>query len=91
MTKRASRNNRPLKLSFVDVKKEHDEPPDVVWRLQQAMYGTHDAAAAWGVDKNVEFSWVRVWCEQSDIFSTLWDTWGDSEALSEVEHAMSDH
>ena len=76
MTKRVSRNNRPLKLSFIDVKKAHlcsdvlrelyvepppeaNEPPDIVWRLQRAMYGTGDAAAAW--------------CEQSDI-ATLRDT-----------------
>ena len=64
MTKRVSRNNRPLKLSFIDVKKAHlcsdvlrelyvepppeaNDPPDIVWRLQRAMYGTRDAAAAW--------------------------------------------
>ena len=64
MTKRVSRHNRPLKLSFIDVKKAHlccevlrelyverlleaNEPPDIVWRLQRAMYGTRDAAATW--------------------------------------------
>ena len=61
---RVSRNNRALKLSFIDVKKAHlcsdvlrelcvepppeaNEPPDIVWWLQRAMYGTRDAAAAW--------------------------------------------
>ena len=70
MTKRVSRNNRPLKLSFIDVKKEHlcsevlrelyvepppeaNEPRNIVWRLQRAMYGTRDAAAAW------EQEWTR--------------------------------
>ena len=60
MTKRVSRNNRPLKLSFIDVEKAHlrsdvlrelyveppteaNEPPDIVWRLQRAMYSTRDA------------------------------------------------
>ena len=78
MTKRVSRNNRPLKLSFIDVKKAHlcsdvlrelyvgpppeaNEPPDIVWRLQRAMYGTRDAAAAW------EREWTKtlnsVWFE----------------------------
>ena len=64
MTKRVSRNNRPLRLSFIDEKKAHlcsdvlrelyvepppeaNEPPDIVWRLQRALYGTRDAAAAW--------------------------------------------
>ena len=64
MTKRVSRNNRPLKLSVIDVEKAHlcnevlreldvepppeaNEQPDIVWRLQRAMYGTRDAAAAW--------------------------------------------
>ena len=57
MTKRVSRNNRPLKLSFIHVKVAHlcsdvlrelyVEPPPIVWRLQRAMYGTRDAAAAW--------------------------------------------
>ena len=64
MTKRVSRNNRPSKLSFIDVEKAHlcsdvlrelyvepppeaNEPPDIVWRLHRAMYGTRDAAAAW--------------------------------------------
>ena len=56
MTKRVSRNNRPLKLSFIDVKMrelcvepppEANEPPGIVWRLQRAMYDTRDAEAAW--------------------------------------------
>ena len=64
MTKRVPRNNRPLELSFIDVKKAHlcsdvlrelyverppeaNAPPDIVWRLHRAMYGTRDAAAAW--------------------------------------------
>ena len=65
ITKRISRNNRPLKLSVIDVKKAHlcsevlrvlyveppleaNEPPNTVWRLQRAMYGTRDTAAAMG-------------------------------------------
>ena len=79
MSKRVSRNNRPLKLSFIDVKKAHlcsdvlrelyvepppeaNEPPNIIWRLQRAMYGTRDAwEREWR--KNIEFSWVQVWCE----------------------------
>ena len=86
MTKRVSRNNR-LKMSFihlcsevlrelyVEPPPEADEPPGIVWRLQRAMYGTRDAAAAW------EREWTGM------ILQPL----GDDEALSEVEHVMSSH
>ena len=60
MTKRVSRNNRPfidvkkahlcsdvLRELYVEPPPEANEPPDIVWRLQRAMYGTRDAAAAW--------------------------------------------
>ena len=122
MTKRVSRNNRPLKLSFIDVKKAHlcsdvlrelyvepppeaNEPPDIAWRLQRAMNGTRDAAAAWEREWTNTFNSVGfesgvsnpalLHCEtldasmvvRGDDFTTL----GDSEALSEVERAMSDH
>ena len=122
MTKRVSPNNRPLKLSFIDVKKarlcsdvvrelyvepppEANEPPDIVWRLQRAMYGTRDAAAAW------EREWTKtlnsvgfksgvsnpalLHCETLDASMVVhgddFITLGDNEALSEVERAMSDH
>ena len=115
MTKRVSRSNRPLKLSFIDVKKAHlcgevlrelyvelpleaNEPPDIVWRLQRAMYGTRDAAAAW------ERGWTRtlnsvgfesavsnpalLHSEKLDAFMVAhlddFITLGDDEALSEV-------
>ena len=122
VTKRVSRNNRPLKLSFIDVKKAHlcsdvlrelyiDPPPeangqpDIVWLLQRAMYGTRDAAAAW------EREWTKtlnsvgfksglnnralLHCETIDALMVVhgddFITLGDSEPLSEVERAMSDH
>ena len=84
MTKRVSRNNRPLKLSLIDVKKAHlcsellrelyvepppeaNEPPGIVWRLQRAMYGTRDAAAAWEGEWTKTLNSVRVWCEQPSV------------------------
>ena len=122
MTKRESRNNRPLKMSFIDVKKAHlcnkvlrelyvepppeaDEPPRIVWRLQRAMYGTRDAAAA------REREWTKTLnsvafesgvsnpalphSEKMDAFMMVREdgfiTLGDDEALSEVEHVMSSH
>ena len=122
MTKRVSRNNRPLKLSFIDVKKAHlcsdllrelyvesppeaNEPPDIVWRLQRAMYGTRDAAAAWERERTKTLNSVGfkfgvsnpalLHCETLDASMVVHGddiiTLGDSEALSEVEHAMSDH
>ena len=120
MTKRVSRNNRPLKLSFIDVKKAHlcsdvlrelyvepppeaNEQPNIVWRLQRAMYGTRDAAAVW------EREWTKtlnsvgfksgvgnpalLHCETLDasmvVHGNDFITLGDNEALSEVERAMS--
>ena len=58
MTKRVSRSNRPLKLSFSDVKKAHlcsdvlrelyvEPPPEANEPPDIVMYGTRDAAAAW--------------------------------------------
>ena len=122
MTKRVSRNNRPLKLSFIDVKKAHlcsdvlrelyvepppeaNEPPDIVWRLQRAMYGTRDAAAAWERERTKTLNSVGfesgvsnpalLHCETLDASMVVhgddFITLGDSEALSEVERAMSDH
>ena len=120
MTKRVSRNNRPLKLSFVDVKKAHlcsdvlrelyvgpppeaNEPPDIVWRLQRAMYGTRDAAAVWEREWTKTFNSVGfksgvsnpalLHCETLDasmvVHGNDFITLGDNEALSEVERAMS--
>ena len=37
-----------LRELYVEPPPEANEPPDTVWRLQRAMYGTRDAAAAWG-------------------------------------------
>ena len=122
MTKRVSRNNRPLKLSFIDVKKAHlcsdvlrelyvepppeaNEPPDIVWRLQRAMYGTRDAGAAWerewtktlnsvGFESDVSNP-ALLHCEKLDASMVVhgddFITLDDSEALSEVERAISDH
>ena len=39
------------------------------------------------MEKDVEFSWVRVWCEQTGV-ATLRETLGDSEAMSEVEQFL---
>ena len=120
MTKRVSRNNRPLKLSFIDVKKaqlcsdllrelyverppEANEPPDNVWRLKRAMYGTRDAAGAWerewttlnsvGFESGVSNP-ALLHCETLDASMVVhgddFITLGDSEELSEVERAMSD-
>ena len=36
-----------LRELYVEPPPEANEPPDIVWRLQRAMYGTRDAAAAW--------------------------------------------
>ena len=122
MIKRVSRNNRPLKLSFIDVKKAHlcsdvlrelyvepppeaNEPLDIVWQLQRAMYGTRDAAAAW------EREWTRtlssvgfesgvsnpalLHSEKLNAFMVIhgddFVTLGNHEALSEVERVMSSH
>ena len=51
-----------LRELYVEPPPEANEPPDIVWRLQRAMYGTRDAAAAWEREwtKNVEFGWVEV-------------------------------
>ena len=122
MTKRVPRNNRQLKMSFIDVKKAHlcsevlrelyvepppeaDEPPGIVWRLQRAMYGTRDAAAAWerewtktlnsvGFESGVSNP-ASLHSEKMDAFMMVhgddFITLGDDEALSEVEHVMSSH
>ena len=122
MTKGVSRNNRPLKLIFFDVKKadlcsdvlrelyvepppEANEPTDIVWRLQRAMYRTRDAAAAWerewtktlnsvGFESGVS-NLALLHCEKLDASMVVhvddFITLGDSEALCEVERAMSDH
>ena len=120
MTKRVSRSNRPLRLSFIDVKKAHlcsevlrelyvepppeaNEPPDIVWRLQRAMYGTRDAAAARGREWTRTLNSVGfesgvsnpalLHCKKLDAFMVVhgddFITLGDSEALSEVERVMS--
>ena len=122
MTKKVSRNNRPLKLSFIDVKKAHlcrdvlrelyveppseaHEPPGIVWRLQRAMCGTHDAAASrergWTKTLNLvgfEFGVSHpalFHSETLDAFIMVHDddfiTLGGDEALSEVEYVMSSH
>ena len=36
-----------LRELYVEPPPEANEPPHIVWRLQRAMYGTRDAAAAW--------------------------------------------
>ena len=36
-----------LRVVYVEPPPEANEPPDTVWRLERAMYGTWDAAAAW--------------------------------------------
>ena len=36
-----------LRELYVEPPPEANEPPDIVWRLQRAMYGTRDADAAW--------------------------------------------
>ena len=38
---------------FVEPPPEANEPLDIVWKLQRAMHGTRDAAAAW------EREWTR--------------------------------
>ena len=65
-------------------------------RMTQQLVGSR-------MDKNVELSWVRVWCEQPallqseklDAFMMVhgndFITLGADEALSEVEHVMSSH
>ena len=67
--KKAHLSGDVLRELYVEPPPEANEPPDIVWRLQRAMYGTRDAVAAWEREwtKNVEFSWVRVWCEQSGV------------------------
>ena len=93
-----------LRELYVEPPPEANEPLDIVWRLQRAMYGTLDAAAAWerewtktlnsvGFESGVSNP-ALLHCEKfeasmvvhGDDFITL----GDSEALSEVERAMSE-
>ena len=77
----------------------------IVWRLQRAMYGTRDAAAAWerewtktlnsvGFESGVSNP-ALLKCEKLDAFMMVhgddFITLGDDEALSEVEHVMSSH
>ena len=122
ITTRVSRNNRPLRMSFIDAKEAHlrsevlrelyvgpppeaHEPPGIVWRLQRAMYGTRDAAAAWerewtntlnsvGFESGVSNP-ALLDSEKMDAFMMVhgddYITLGDDEALSEVEHVMSSH
>ena len=121
MTKSVSRNNRPLKLSFIDEKKAHlcsdvlrelyvepppeaNEPPEIDWRLQRAMYGTRDAAAAWEREKTKTLNSVgfqsgvsnpalrytaRSWTHSRWYTRTIFITLGNDEALSEVERLIS--
>ena len=120
-TKRVSRNNRPLKLGVMYVRKAHlcgevlrelyVEPPfeahelDIVWRLQRAMYGTRDAAAAWerewtktlnsvGFESGLSNPSLLNW-KKLDAFMMVhggdFITLGDDQALSEVDHVMSSH
>ena len=109
-TKRVSRNNRLLKLGFIDVKREHlwsdvlrelyvepppetNEPPDIVWRLQRAVYGARDAAAAW------EREWAKTLNSVGFEFGVNKPTLLHCDKLDasivvhgdEVERAMSDH
>ena len=94
-----------LRELYVEPPPEANEPPDIVWRLQRALYGTRDAAAAW------EREWTRtlnsigfesgvsnpafLHCEKLDASMVVhgddFIILGDSEALSEVERAMSYH
>ena len=94
-----------LRELYVQLPPEANEPPDIVWRLQRAMYGTRDAAAAWesewtktlnsvGLESGVSNP-ALLHCEKLDASMVVhgddFITLGDSEALSEVERAMSDH
>ena len=94
-----------LRELYVEPPPEANEPPDTVWRLQRAVYGTCDAAAAW------EREWTRtlnsvgfesgvskpasLHCEKLDASMVVhgddFITLGDNEALSEVARVMSSH
>ena len=94
-----------LRELYVELPPGANEPHDIVWRLQRAMHGTRDAAAAWerewtktlnsvGFESGVSNP-VLLHCEKLDASMVVhgddFTTLGDSEALSEVERAMSDH
>ena len=101
--KKAHLCSEVLRELYVEPPPEANEPPDMVWRLQRAMYGTRDAAAAW------EREWTRTLnligsesgvskpalphCEKLDasmvVHGDVFISLGDCEALSEVERAMS--
>ena len=103
--KKAHLCSEVLRELYVEPPPEANEPPDIVWRLQRALYGTRDAAAAW------EREWTRtlnsigfesgvsnpalLHCEKLDASMVVhgddFIILGDSEALSEVERAMSYH
>ena len=103
--KKAHLRSEELREFYVEPPPEVDEPPGILWRLQRAMYGTRDAAAAW------EREWTKTWnsvgfecgvsnpallhCEKMDAFmmvhGNVFVTLGDDEALSEVEQLMSSH
>ena len=92
-----------LRELYVEPPPEANVPSDIVWKLQRAIYGTRDAAAAW------EREWTRtlnsvafesgvsnpalLHCEKLDASMVLhgddFMTLGDDEALSEVERVMS--
>ena len=91
-----------LRELYVELPPETNEQPDIVWRLQQAMYGTRDAAAAWerewtktsnsiGFESGVG-NQALLHCETLDASMVEhggnFITLGDSEALSEVECGM---
>ena len=86
-----------LRELYVEPPPEANEPPDIVWRLQRAMYGTRDAAAAWEREWTKTLNSVGFESGVSKLDASMvvhrnnFITLGDSEALSEVERAMSDH
>ena len=83
MTKRVSRNNRPLKMSFTDVKKAnwcsevlrelYVELPPEANKPQDIVWRLQRAmygtrdGMGTRVGANAERSWVRVWCEQPSV------------------------
>ena len=92
--KKAHVRSEVLRELYVEPPPEADEPLGIVWRLQRAMHGTRDAAAAWerewtktlnsvgfevGVSNQRCYT-ARKWMVHGDDFITL----GDDEALSEV-------
>ena len=101
--KKAHLCSEVLRELHVELPPEANEPPDIVWRLQRAMYGTRDAAAAWerewtktlnsvGFESGVNNP-ALLKCEKLDAFMMVHGgdviTLDDDEALSEVQRLMS--